>query len=191
MFEKQQVTRPTDTFPTGACSYSSNEDERGWVVSVTGFSPLFSALVLLKRGSLFERFDDSLPRRFPNGKVLYAVSRTCLLIFLWLHWACLRRIIKQRCCQPSGNFVSFREVFFGFDLFQRRYTKGPRKKRGNVNFNEFSEFNIISRAPVSALYHWLFRINSNKNFPSFTIIIRNLRVQRTFHFLRFNVLYIT
>lgn len=66
-----------------------------------------------------------------------------------------------------------------------------REKRGNVNFNEFFEFNIFSRVPLSALYHWLCRINLNKNLPSFTIIIRNLRVQYTFHFLRFNVLYIT
>lgn len=46
---------------------------------MAGFFPLFPALVLLKRGSLFERFDDSLPRRFPNGKVLYAASRTRVL----------------------------------------------------------------------------------------------------------------
>lgn len=78
--------------------------------------------------------------------------------------------------QTFSVFINIINIIYRYMIWK------IHKKRKNVNFNDF-EFNVNSFVCLACfLYHWLCRINLDKNFLNFKIVTRNWGVERTLHF---------
>lgn len=86
--------------------------------------------------------------------------------------------------QTFSVFVNIINIIYRYIIWK------IHKKRKNVNFNDF-EFNVNSFVCLACfLYHWLCRINLNKNFLNFKIVYKKLRCRAHSSFLHVIGLYV-